>query len=98
MPLTIEQIDDEIRRATTLTKEAVEIEEAAKKTFKVMLAFLILGIFFFPCLIVALICFALHHFGKKHLTEMMDEIHRISAVPEIKERIEFLKAKEQAQA
>ena len=94
MPLTIEQMDSEIIRAAALANEATELDQAADKTFKIMFVFLILGIFFFPCLVVALICFALYYFGKNKAKENMAEVHRIESVPEILERIVALTPKQ----
>lgn len=92
MPLTLEQIDNEILRASNLSNEALELDQAAKKTIKIMFLFLFIGIFFFPCLVIALICYALYYFGKKRVDELVAEIHRIQSVPEIKERINALNA------
>lgn len=98
MSLTVEQIDQEIIRAAAMTKDAQKLDSDADKSFKCMFVFLIIGIVFLPCLVVALICFALYKYGKSQVNEIMNEVHRIEAVPEIRERIEFLVAEQQAQA
>jgi len=83
MSLTQEQIESEALRSITLYREAEKLQNAASGTIKIMFVFLILGIFFPPCLVIALICFALYYFGNKKAKAHMAEVHLIESVPEV---------------
>ena len=57
-----------------LKAELEDIDLNTKRTFRSVILFAIIGIFFFPCLIVAGICYLLYKWGKEKSKELENQI------------------------
>lgn len=88
MSLTKQQIDEKMARGKELALKIQKTEKNIHGTFVSMFIFLILGIFFFPCLVIALICFLLCKYAKGQVAEMQAEMESIENIPEVRERLD----------
>ncbi|WP_166166787.1 hypothetical protein [Acinetobacter sp. SA01] len=80
MSLTKEQAVEKAYRGIELERELENvINPGLKRALQWMFLFLVIGIFFFPCLVVALICFAIYHFGSKKKQDLSLELQEIQA-------------------
>lgn len=84
--MTIErtkEMDELCERTIFLIKEVEKFEKNAKGCVPYILGFLVVGIFFFPCLIVAALAFGLRLWGLKQVEIACEELDRINQVPGI---------------
>lgn len=92
MSLTQEQAKAKANEAIELYMQSQNLKADVRKTFIAMWVFLVIGIFFFPCLVVALICFALYHFGNKKADALLKEVYQLEAIPEVSAVLEDIAA------
>ena len=88
MALTEEQINEAVLRGAYLNLKVEEFEPVVNKVIWSILLFVVIGIFFFPCLIIALILFAVRMYMKNWISSAKEEIAQLESIPEVMDRVE----------
>ena len=83
MSLTKEQAMQEAYRGIELHQKVEKLKVGVHRAKVYMFIALFVGIFFFPALVIALICFAIFYLGGKQVEELSTEVQRLEATPEV---------------
>lgn len=83
MSLTKEQALEQAHRSIETYRKAEKLKVGVHRAKVYMFIALVVGIFFFPVLVIALICFALYYFGNKEVDALMQECQRLESIPEV---------------
>ena len=84
MSLSAEQVQINFKKALELGEKIADYNKGIGQAGKGAILFLVLGIFFTPCLVIAFILFLMYYFGKKKLVEPLErEVMELAQDPEV---------------
>lgn len=90
------EMDELCERALHLAEEKVWYEEKARQSLLSVMIFGVLGIFFFPCLVIAGLCYCLHRWGLAKAQQADRELERLDRAPGLDEYFRYFYQNPQA--